>query len=132
MAAESIAKALGGRKSGGEWNARCPAHQDRTPSLSIRDANDGKVLVCCHAGCTQDSVITALRARGLWEDGSPRNPGVSTMSRKSQIVKTHNALTVHSRSGNRQNRPAVPLLKPISAHAVFICRGHRPSAFARD
>src|SRR5205823_4966813 len=49
-----------------------PAHQDREPSLSIRDANDGKVLVCCHAGCTQDAVITALRARGLWEDGSPR------------------------------------------------------------
>src|SRR5262245_53438919 len=72
MSAETFARALKGRKSGSNWIAHCPAHDDREPSLSIREANDGKVLVCCHAGCTQDSVITALRARGLWEDGSPR------------------------------------------------------------
>ena len=38
MTAETIAKALGGRKAGGGWMARCPAHDDRKPSLSIRDA----------------------------------------------------------------------------------------------
>jgi DNA primase len=54
MNAESIAKALGGRKAGGGGTARCPAHDDRTPSLSIRDADDGKVLVRCHAGCDQE------------------------------------------------------------------------------
>ena len=59
--AETIAKALGGRKAGGGWTARCPAHDDRTPSLSIRDADDGKVLVRCHAGCDQERVIAALR-----------------------------------------------------------------------
>ena len=48
--------------------ARCPAHDDRTPSLSIRDADDGKVLVRCHAGCDQERVIAALRGRGLWAD----------------------------------------------------------------
>ena len=53
MNAETIAKALGGRKAGGGWMARCPAHDDREPSLSIRDAGDGKVLVRCHAGCDQ-------------------------------------------------------------------------------
>ena len=36
--------------------ARCPAHDDRKPSLSIRDADDGKVLVRCHAGCDQARV----------------------------------------------------------------------------
>ena len=54
MTAETIAKALGGRKAGGGWTARCPAHDDRTPSLSIRDADDNKVLVRCHAGCDQE------------------------------------------------------------------------------
>jgi hypothetical protein len=48
MKAETIAKALGGRKSGGGWMARCPAHDDREPSLSIRDESDGRVLVRCH------------------------------------------------------------------------------------
>lgn len=72
MTAETIAKALGGRKAGGGWAARCPAHDDRTPSLSIRDADDNKVLVRCHAGCDQERVIAALRTRGLWPEYSPR------------------------------------------------------------
>src|SRR5262249_3850557 len=42
-------------------------------SLSIRDADDGKVLVRCHAGCNQESVIAALRERGLWTDNSARS-----------------------------------------------------------
>ena len=37
MTAETIAKALGGRKRGRGWMARCPAHDDREPSLSISD-----------------------------------------------------------------------------------------------
>jgi hypothetical protein len=68
MTAEAIAKALGGRKTGAAWMARCPAHDDRTPSLSIADAKDGRVLVRCHAGCDQCDVIAALRARGVWPD----------------------------------------------------------------
>jgi putative DNA primase/helicase len=71
MNAETIAYALGGRKAGSGWTARCPAHEDRTPSLSIRDSNDGKVLVRCHAGCEQVRVIAALRSRGLWTDRRP-------------------------------------------------------------
>ena len=68
--AEHIAKALGGRKASGSWIARCPAHDDRTPSLSICDASNGKVLVRCHAGCGQERVIAALRSHDLWaQDG---------------------------------------------------------------
>jgi hypothetical protein len=73
MKAETIAKALGGRKVGGGWMARCPSHADRDPSLSIRVAGDGKVLVRCHAGCDQAPVIAALRARGLWEENYRRH-----------------------------------------------------------
>lgn len=72
MTAEAVAKALGGRKAGGGWIARCPAHDDRTPSLSITDTQDDKVLVRCHAGCDQKRVITALRERGLWGEGGTR------------------------------------------------------------
>ena len=73
MKAETIAKALGGRKAGGAWMARCPAHDDREPSLSIRDADDGKVLVRCHAGCDQKQVIAALRSRRVWDENGHRN-----------------------------------------------------------
>src|SRR5205085_10933037 len=68
MTAEKIALALGGRKRNGRWTARCPAHDDRHPSLSIRETTDGKVLVYCHAGCKQTVVLGALRKRGLWSN----------------------------------------------------------------
>jgi putative DNA primase/helicase len=50
-----------------------PAHDDHKPSLSIRDADGGKVLVRCHAGCEQEQVIAALRSRGLWTENSRRS-----------------------------------------------------------
>jgi putative DNA primase/helicase len=65
--AQRIAEALGGHRAGASWMACCPAHEDRSPSLSISAGKDGKVLVCCHAGCGQRDVIAALADRGLWD-----------------------------------------------------------------
>jgi hypothetical protein len=64
---QTIIEELAARKSGSGWSARCPSHEDRTPSLSIT-FRDGKILLHCHAGCSQDDVITALRDRGLWRE----------------------------------------------------------------
>src|SRR5262245_31388130 len=72
MKAKAIAKTLGGRKAGAGWMARCPAHEDREPSLSIADGDNGKVLVRCHAGCEQHRVIAALRGRGVWDAAEQR------------------------------------------------------------
>ena len=62
-----LAKALGGKAHGSYFMARCPAHDDDKPSLSITE-KDGKLLLKCHAGCEQAAVIDALRARGLWPE----------------------------------------------------------------
>jgi putative DNA primase/helicase len=52
------------RRSGaGKWLARCPAHNDENPSLSLREGNDGRVLLKCHAGCSLDAVLAALGLR---------------------------------------------------------------------
>ena len=72
MSAKNIALILGGHRIGSGWMARCPAHNDHTPSLSIRDAY-GTTLVRCHAGCDQREVISALRRRGLWAEKIPRS-----------------------------------------------------------
>ena len=64
--AQTIAQALGGHRAGNGWMARCPAHDDSTPSLSVKETADGKLLVHCHAGCAQSVVIDSLQARGLW------------------------------------------------------------------
>jgi len=50
---------------------KCPAHDDRNPSLSVRDG-EGRLLVHCHAGCTQAAVINALRINNLWPEGERR------------------------------------------------------------
>jgi CHC2 zinc finger len=43
----------------GRWLARCPAHEDRSPSLSVRDI-DGRVLIHCFGGCGPGDVVAAL------------------------------------------------------------------------
>ncbi|MEQ1719447.1 MAG: toprim domain-containing protein [Hyphomicrobium sp.] len=67
--AQTIAAALGGHRVGTTWIARCPAHADSTPSLSINETGDGKLLVHCHAGCEQTAVIATLQTCGLWAPG---------------------------------------------------------------
>ena len=61
------------RKFGpGKWMAVCPAHDDRHPSLSIREAEDGKVLMHCWAGCSVEQIVSALNLSmaDLFEDSA--------------------------------------------------------------
>jgi putative DNA primase/helicase len=88
--AAEIAAALSGYQGGDGWVARCPAHDDRKPSLSLTE-RDGRILVCCHAGCSQSAVIAALRARGLWPAASGGQKEGRTASR-SKIVATYDYL----------------------------------------
>lgn len=44
----------------GRWQSRCPSHNDKGPSLSIRELEDGRVLVHCFAGCSVGEVTGAL------------------------------------------------------------------------
>ena len=74
MTAERLAGAVA-RRSGSCWMAKCPAHKDNNPSLSIRDA-DGKVLLHCHAGCSQSNVIDALQSMGLWQPETTESPRI--------------------------------------------------------
>jgi hypothetical protein len=61
-----LSRLEGVRRSGSGWVARCPAHEDRTPSLSVARADDGRVLLHCHASCPTDRVLAEI---GLaWAD----------------------------------------------------------------
>lgn len=44
----------------GNWVACCPAHDDKRPSLAITEAEDGRILIHCRAGCTSLDVVYAL------------------------------------------------------------------------
>jgi len=47
------------KRSGKGWTARCPAHEDRHASLSVGEGDDGRILLKCHAGCTNEEVVAA-------------------------------------------------------------------------
>ena len=48
------------RQSGPDsWMACCPAHEDKSASLSIRHADD-KTLIHCFAGCSVQEVVDAI------------------------------------------------------------------------
>lgn len=72
MDAYTITIALGGKWSGGKGVACCPAHDDRTPSLSLADGADGRLLLHCHAGCDFRDIMGALR--GLISGRGPFRP----------------------------------------------------------
>ena len=59
-------------REGGDW--RCPAHDDESPSLSLKNG-DGKVILHCHVGCDPKDVVAALglRTADLWDEPRAAN-----------------------------------------------------------
>jgi len=82
------------RKSGGGagagWRCKCPAHDDRNPSLTIHAGDEGGVVWRCHAGCDQAAVIAAvgLTFRDLLPDDPSRRNGHAPRTRPSVTVTT--------------------------------------------
>ena len=43
-----------------EYQCLCPAHNDRTASLSIKNLSDGRILIHCFAGCAANDILEAV------------------------------------------------------------------------
>jgi hypothetical protein len=63
VTAAELAARLHARRSGSGWIAKCPAHPDRTPSLSVREGDAGRALIFCHAGCSVEAICAALKIK---------------------------------------------------------------------
>lgn len=48
------------KRQQGQWSARCPAHDDKGPSLSVRETAEGAVLLHCFAGCEAGEIVGAM------------------------------------------------------------------------
>ncbi len=57
---DRVSKRRGGGGDGHRWLARCPAHDDKTPSLAIKLTNDEKILVHCFSGCSVETIVSAV------------------------------------------------------------------------
>lgn len=70
-----LARLDGVREVGpGRWLAKCPSHDDRSPSLSICELEDGRIFLYDFAGCEVDSILAAigLRLSDLFPEHSER------------------------------------------------------------
>jgi hypothetical protein len=65
----ALVERLGGRWTSGGGMCRCPAHEDRHPSLSVRPGRT-RLLLHCFAGCTASEVLSALDSAGLLGPGA--------------------------------------------------------------
>jgi hypothetical protein len=96
----------------GSWMAKCPAHEDRSPSLSIREGGDGRVLVKCFAGCELTVVLKALglTIRDLF-DGEPVTPKQRALLVQERETKA--AQQQERRQADRQMRDRLRKLEVI-------------------
>jgi hypothetical protein len=82
---ESFLPLLGGVKQhGGKVLALCPAHPDKSPSLSIREGTDGRILLHDFAGCEPQAIVAALglRLSDLFPDSTASREEISRARRE--------------------------------------------------
>ncbi len=104
MSFETLLDRLDGVKhtGPGRFMARCPAHDDRSPSLGVKDCGDGVTVVNCLAGCETEDVLSAV---GLtFSDLYPER-----------------IATEHSYKPVRQRFDARQVLEGISHEVIVVC-----------
>lgn len=140
----------GVNRSGSGRLARCPAHDDHHPSLSISQTPEGTVLLHCHAGCTVESICAALGLRvadlfagrldALSKPKRQRLP-VTTYATAREAVEVLErrygrrsvVRTYHGINGSpvgvvvRWDRPDGKIIRPVSLHDTrWVIGGMRP------
>lgn len=113
-----------GPNASGEYMCQCPAHNDRTASLSVRTGDDGNLLIRCMAGCDTRDVIKAmgLSMRDLFNSDSPRP------SKREEKPKTANVPPVKKAkpSGSLGELKKVYSYRDEAGREIFqVCRFER-------
>jgi phage/plasmid primase-like uncharacterized protein len=76
------------KKCSGGWVDRCPAHDDKSPSLSVKETSDGKLLLHCFAGCSFDEIIkAAAMPDNSFNTGSAYRPKYDTADAARELSK---------------------------------------------
>ena len=94
MTTEEILTRLEGvTKTGDGWMARCPSHEDRKASLSVKACADGKTLLYCHGPCETADVVAAMGVSMADLKGETRSYGkLGELTDTYEYVDEHNNL----------------------------------------
>jgi len=84
-----LARLQGVRRNGGSHIARCPGHEDRSPSLSITEGRDGRVLLNCFGGCPPENILQALglTMRDLFTDNPPKLESAEARAARQAVAR---------------------------------------------
>lgn len=83
-------------RGAGRWTAKCPAHADKSPSLSITATDDERVLLKCWTGCSAREVVEAvgLTLSDLFPERLPPEH-VRRVERRAFSAEQRNAIIAH-------------------------------------
>jgi hypothetical protein len=109
------------------WQAHCPAHEDKSPSLSIRDAGDGRTLLHCFAGCAVDDILASIGMS--WEALYPDHDGRKRLRQNPvEIARLNHCryVLLIAAADQRQGREHTPTDRAAIADAIAVMqRGGR-------
>src|SRR5215217_1335759 len=89
-------------KAGGGYMARCPAHDDKNPSLSLDVGENGGAIVHCFAGCEYAEIKAAA---GLERSAPPEPPSRATRTTRTTVFKIRDAVGRHVADHVRKEKP---------------------------
>lgn len=118
--ARRLTRALQGKWYGRYGLARCPAHGDKNPSLSLADGPNGRLLAHCKTGCSFADVLEALRGLGLVK-GTGRVPSTDPVKlachaaeqRREAEKRAWQALAVWREAQPIEGTPAARYLREV-------------------
>ena len=104
---QALVERLGGRWTPGGGMCRCPAHDDRTPSLSVRPGRT-RLLLHCFAGCEPAAILRALEAERLLEPSA--EIGGESMPARREASRSGAALRLWAEARSIAGTPAAAYL----------------------
>jgi len=114
----------------GRWKAKCPAHNDRSPSLAIREGENGHVTLFCRAGCSLDAILSALHLVRDDLSGPPPSPAQAAAIRVAYETRQSAARAERKARLAAMNR-ARKLKAVVNELAATLVRSPENTALAR-
>lgn len=130
MGVTDVLSRLQGVRSTGRdrWIARCPAHEDRSPSLTVRALPDGRILLHCFASCDTQAVLDAigiafgdLFPEPLTREALPRTRGGISAHEALECLRSESAVLAILASDAASG-------KALDADRAALCAGRIASA----